>query len=89
MANNDPDFRTADELIRSWFQEEAKAFNAAHEDLMVDVGEWVLAAYLQGHEDGYNQGEDRGYNSGQEEGRQEGYDEGYDDAKAEFETDAW
>ena len=56
---------------------------------MTDVGEWVLSAYLQGHEDGYRQGEEEGYNSGQEEGRLEGYDNGYDDAKMECDENEW
>ena len=89
MADNIPDYRSADELIRDHFRREANEFKGTLEGFMSEIGEWVYAAYLQGHEDGYTQGNDEGYNSGREEGKSEGYDEGYDDAKAEFEANEW
>ena len=94
MANNNPNFRTADELIRSWFQAEAAEFESGVGELgnFKDfVEEWVLAAYLQGHEDGYEQGHDEGFQEGYDDGEAEGninsYDDGYDDARAEFDND--
>ncbi len=83
MAN----FSTATDLIRTWFQGEAQEFNAAHENLMADVGEWVLAAYLQGYEEGYEEGNAEGFDEGESEGKSDGYDEGYEDARVEFEND--
>ena len=78
MANNQPEFITATDLIREWFQEEASEFKGLQAELMVIVGEWILAAYLRGHEDGYEQGFDAGHG--------EGYDEGYHDAQAECDS---
>jgi len=86
MADNDPNYRTAGELIREWFQDEARDFKGAQEDLMTTVGEWVLSAYLQGHGDGFTQGEGVGNDEGYEIGHQEGYDEGYHDAQAECDS---
>jgi flagellar biosynthesis/type III secretory pathway protein FliH len=86
MTNNEPDYRTADELIRECFQDEARDFKEVQEDLMATVEEWVFLAYLQGHEDGFVQGEDAGTYAGYTDGQRDGYDEGYDDARMEFES---
>lgn len=85
MADNIPEFRTADDLIRSWFTKEATEFGGLVENLRETIGEWVFSSYLQGHEDGYVQGESDGYDSGREEGKDEGYDEGYEAARQEYE----
>ena len=89
MADNIPDYSTADDLIRSWFTGEAQEFGGVVENLREVIGQLVFSAYLKGHEDGYEQGERDGYNTGQEIGKSNGYDEGYDDAKAEFEANEW
>ncbi len=86
MADNIPEFKTADDLIRAWFIREDSDFLTSIHSLEVDVKDWIFTAYLQGHEDGYTQGREDGYDEGAEEGMNS-YDEGFEDARAEFDND--